>query len=528
MQYHQFIYYFLGVTSFIFLTNTTAFAQNVLSENSPEYQKIEKVYQKIQQAAGDFRRDLPRLVLMERVSRVASYRSSDNVLIIEKKAFDVCESMGKDSESALAFLLGHELTHFYQQHDWEEAGFGSTFLIDKDIFMRHVHHEAEADLYGAFVAYVAGYNTLNIISPFLDKLYHVYKLEAKMVNYPSLKERKEVASKTKEQVQDLINIYDNANYFAAIGWHAQAIYCYEHILKFLKTKELYNNMGMALLAMAIQQQSADTYWYPIEVDLDNVLRGWSEKTQTELLGIATEYFEKALVFDATYFEACLNLAIVYDLQKKYDRVVVKLGLAEKYAISVIQKANVAILQGILFAHQHNKKAAVDSFEKAHKYTINSGVRSLVAHNKEVLKEGKSTLATEPMIRMEDMLDGVPLLESIPIHFQQSLVFSQGVMGEAKIHFNKYTNSKLVCLETKLPFDLQQTYFALQRSNSLATKKGVRAGTTTTTLRTIYDKFQAPKTVYYSAGYFLIYRSLGLIFKVNNQEIVEEWALFLSY
>jgi hypothetical protein len=102
------------------------------------------------------------------------------------------------------------------------------------------------------------------------------------------------------------------------------------------------------------------------------------------------------------------------------------------------------------------------------------------------------------------------------------------MGEAKIHFKKYTNSKLVCLETKSPFDLQQTYFVLQRSKVLATKKGIRAGTTASTLRTIYDKIQTPKTVYYRTGCFLIYPSLGLVFKVNNQEIVEEWALFLSY
>jgi predicted negative regulator of RcsB-dependent stress response len=54
-----------------------------------------------------------------------------------------------------------------------------------------------------------------------------------------------------------------------------------------------------------------------------------------------------------------------------------LELAEKYASSVIQKANVAILQGILFVQQNNKKAAEDSFEKAYKNTINSGVRSLL-------------------------------------------------------------------------------------------------------------------------------------------------------
>lgn len=48
------------------------------------------------------------------------------------------------------------------------------------------------------------------------------------------------------------------------------------------------------------------------------------------------------------------------------------------------------------------------------------------------------------------------------------------------------------------------------------------------LQVSYNKIQNPKIVYYRNGYFLIYRSLGLIFKINNQELVEEWALFLSY
>lgn len=506
----------------------TATAQNILSSDNPAYQKTEKVYKKMREAAGDFRRNLPKLILMERVERVASYRSYDNTLIIEKKAFDVCESMGKDAESALAFLLGHELTHFYQQHDWEEAGFGTTFLTEKEVFVKHAHHEAEADVYGAFVAYVAGYNTLNIIPTLLDKLYTQYKLEAKMVNYPSLSERKTVSEKVKGKVLDLINIYDNANYFAALGWHVQAVYCYEYILKFLKTKELYNNMGMALAAIAIQQRSADSYWYPIEVDLDNALRGWTEKTQAELLGAAAEYLEKALAFDETYLAAHLNFVVVYDMQSNYKQASTKLKLAEKYSSSVIDKANIAILEGIVQAHTGDKTAAESSFEKAQKYTINAAVRLLATHNLKVLKEGRNPLSTEPMTRMEDMLDGIPLLEFPPLKFQQSLVFSEGFMGTAKIHFNRYPNSKFACLESKSPFDTQNSYFALQRTQGLATYKGVRAGNTVSVLRRIYDNIQAPRTVRYRNGYFLIYRSLGLIFKVNNQELLEEWALFLSY
>src|SRR5690606_9520990 len=144
---------------------------------------------------------------------------------------DICETMGANAESALAFIIGHELTHFYQQHDWEEAGFGTTFLAEKNIFTKHTYHEEEADMYGAFVAHLAGYNTLEIVSGLLDKIYKEYKLAIKMDNYPTLGERKAVTNKVREKIEKLIEIYDNANYFAALGWHMQAVHCYEYLLK---------------------------------------------------------------------------------------------------------------------------------------------------------------------------------------------------------------------------------------------------------------------------------------------------------
>lgn len=92
--------------------------QKIIPETDPVHKKAVSVYKKLCDAAGDFRRGLPRLIVMDRVSRIASYRSSDNTLILELKAYNICSSFGKDADAALAFLLGHELTHFYQEHDW--------------------------------------------------------------------------------------------------------------------------------------------------------------------------------------------------------------------------------------------------------------------------------------------------------------------------------------------------------------------------------------------------------------------------
>ena len=89
MQQNPFLYHTLIIANLVFVVHLNVTAQDLLSAKSSTYQKIEKVYKKLQQATGDFRRDLPKLVVIERVARVASYRSSDNTLIIEKKALAV-------------------------------------------------------------------------------------------------------------------------------------------------------------------------------------------------------------------------------------------------------------------------------------------------------------------------------------------------------------------------------------------------------------------------------------------------------
>lgn len=503
-------------------------AQEKLFSKDSIYQKVEIIYKNIKDAVGDFRRALPKLVIMDRVARVAAYRKVDNTLIIERKAYNICQSMGTKSAAALAFLIGHELTHFYQQHDWDDPNLGTTFLVPKKTFEKQLHHEKEADLYGAFIAELAGYNVEEVIPLLLDRIYETYKLAVDIDNYPSKNTRKQIAKAVQKKVKELVAVNDKCNYFAALGWHTQAIQGYEYILQFVKTKELYNNIGMTLLAIVNQQYNARTYWYPLEVDIDNVLRYWTDKTKEELLTLAIERLEKAILYDPTYVSAYLNLAIAYDLQEDYDQAALMIDLGNKYNKDLIVKAKLNIVQGVVWAHLGEKAKALQLFEHTHYITINSAVRGLIAHNRRILKEGYYALPTEPMNRMEDILDGIPLLETPPQEFKQSVVLEKGYFTKATLHFNEYANSNLACFQTKNSLEGNQSFFVLQSTYKLATHRGIHPGDSATKLRKTYDSTQTARIVQYKQGYFLIYRSLGLIFKVNNQEQIEEWALFLNY
>jgi len=518
---------FYLLLTFLFATASIGKAQKIIPETDPMYKNAVAVYKKLCEAAGDFRRGLPHLVIMERVSRVASYRSSDNTLVLEQKAYNICSSFGKDADAALAFLLGHELTHFYQEHDWGEPGFGTTFLAEQNLFSSHQHEEEEADVYGAFIAHTAGYSSLKIIPSLLDKLYEGYKLNVNLKNYPSLKERKEVVGKVSTKVEELITIYDNANYFVAIGWQVPAVQCYEYLLKFVKTKELYQNLGTAVLATVLQQQPT-SYWYPIQIEISSILRDPLDKPVNELIDLAEVHLKTALKLDANYSAAHNNLAILYSIKNEYTVAEAHLKKALQCGESVADKSKTSIIKGIILAQKQQKAEAEAEFQIAYNYTVNNSLRQIIVYNKKVLAGEHHKKDPIQMSKIEDLIDGVPLLESAPSIFKHNLIFNSTLVSNATFRYSNYSNSLLVCFEQKAATDLFLSHFALQRTKKTTTSKRIGIGTAVTMLRKIYDAKHTCQTVQASNGYFLIYHSLGLIFKINKDERLEEWGIFTSY
>ena len=123
--------------------------------NTISITQLETIYTKIKQARGEIRNDFPTLDISHETTSMASYSPREKILRVENKAIKSCQKFGTSTETALAFIIGHELTHFYQNHGGDFA-----FFMSQSIYNSNIKKEEQADIYGAMLAYWAGYLSL--------------------------------------------------------------------------------------------------------------------------------------------------------------------------------------------------------------------------------------------------------------------------------------------------------------------------------------------------------------------------------
>jgi len=513
------IHFLLLVISFVYSQSGHA-TNNLLNESN-----INRVFFKLTQAVGDNSRALPKIVIRPNKRFGASYRRSENTIFIDQAAIDICETFGVDAESALAFLMGHELTHYYQKHDWQEAGFATSFITAQATFQAHIHQESEADTYSAFIAHLAGYETIRIIPELLEKIYIGYELKSKdLTAYPSLAERKAVANKVCKTVQGLIDIYQAANYLFALGKYDEALASYEYLLQYVKFKELYNNVGLCALyaALPITQRNYP-FIYPLTLDISFPLRAPSGITKEELLQKAIAAFAKATNYDASYFTSFLNLICAYDLANQSSEADGLLNNITNLASTKKQQQKLVLLEGILAFRKGNKLKAAQLFEqiqgnKAFPELVNIATSNLrIAQGEKI--ERTILPAYHPMVNSK--IEGINLLfyEQPPTtayllkntNLDKKTINCQ-VLPKSKVFI--YTSNGLV---TKLQ---------LTKSNALKTTEQLGIGDHYETILNQYQPI-SKKIVPHQNGFFLVLPKKGLLFNFNPANQVIEWGIFID-
>ena len=357
----------------LFLLLTVCWTEETRGQDvdHPKSITAQQVFDDLVRAIGDGRTP-PQLRLLPHRSQesmqVAWFQPNAHTVTLEERAYDVCASLGADSLHALAWVLGHELAHCYQDHGWvgdfgngfSDLEVGQTVQALDQYIEKLLEREIQADYFGGFFGYVAGYNTLGVGPEALVRIYGEYGLEDDLQGYPSLVERQEIARRSEKQVRELVPVFEAGRYCLLVKRYEEAGRCFGHVGRTFPSREVLNNAGVAcaLEALELFEAGEVRFAYPFELDAATRLRGdWRpqgrasgrNRRRERLLQEARGWFERAHGKDPEYVPADINLAGVAALQGKVEEAVFLAGRAVELARNSGERISLAyalIMYGI--------------------------------------------------------------------------------------------------------------------------------------------------------------------------------------
>lgn len=343
--------------------------------DTEDYDKVEKIYNNLVNARGDYRYPVPKLFLKDEVGYVASIDYTTNYITLEKKAYDAIKKYG---DKGIAFLLAHELTHFYEKHAWKSAFARDNADLKIGKKLRSIDdqilNETEADYLGGFLAYTAGYPMFDKGGEIIDELYKEYNLKDTLNGYPSKSDRIKLGKRSAERIKLMVDAFDMANIMIAADDQQNSYNMYEYILRYYQSREIYNNLGTIAVMSAMRLFKADSMKFKYVSELDiNFMTTRNSDIQTvidSILGQAILQFNSAINLDPNYAPAYLNRANAYALKREWrkadfylneEALPVALKNQDKYPKTVI---DIKVLQGIIAAKTGDEAKARQLFENA--------------------------------------------------------------------------------------------------------------------------------------------------------------------
>jgi hypothetical protein len=429
--------------------------------DSAQYSRVVAIYNRLVQARGDFRYPVP-IFNLSKEEKSCAYMDYEQLEIkLEEKALGVCNTFGTNSEAAIAFLLGHELTHYYEKHGWRK-GFADDYKdlkigIQLDKIADDAANETEADYLGGFLAYSAGFGLFDKGADVIQSLYKAYGLKTDIPGYPSLSDRQALSTRSAEKMNRLVQVFDMANLLTAIGKYPEAYDYYRYIAVEYQSREVYNNLGVTAMMDALQRFTENElkFRFPIELDLESSASKGKDNAQvrTALLKEAILQFDAAISLDPSYAPSYLNKAIAYALLGDTER-------ARFYAnVEARQPAtakpypkillDIDVLLGILEANGGNAKKAKTLFQSS----ANAGSEIAKINLKILLKQpvnaanaNTSSFAKSEKIdglEISDIVANPKFIEKYTVEISNELKFLQNPkIGKfSNLYINQNTSNR---------------------------------------------------------------------------------------
>jgi len=555
----------ISVHLMIFSFCSSALAMETLPPDNAKYKTIKTVYDTIARAFGDGRM-APKLVVRPTTARsgeqIACFhpgtegslsseqRLEESYISIDEKVYDLLASLGPDLENGLAVLIAHELTHYYHRHGWVNE-FGNAFagtkmgaeMIKTANYEEVVKYETEADYYGGFYGYVAGYNTLGLAPKVIDLVYTEYSLPDKLNNYPSRTERKTIATKSEESLRKMVPLFEAANRLMLVKKYEEAARLFDYIACTFTSREIYNNAGVAraLEALTLFKAGKVRFAYPFEFDAQTRLRGTQmvsrgygvdvEEKRQALLQKADEDFDNAINRDKNYVAAYVNKAAVLDLLGKH-------GMAKELASEALEMAkkqddrvtiaNALTIRAIAYANNNEDDKALADFEASKTGTpilAALNIAAIQGPEKAIGYASPSKKQGEIISLKKENIGGVTIDNKNAMDSPDTvnLILNKGVTkDEPEMHiFSRETEtwSGIIVDTTGTTLFVLTTPAGYTGQSGRGIKLGSR-------LSEVREKYGEPaRTVPSRQGNCYVYEKAEIIFTVRPDDTVGGWMIF---
>lgn len=470
-----------------------------------------------------------------------SSRHEEGYIAVNEKVYDLLASV--DSGSGLAYVLGHELAHYYMRHGWI-GNFANAFTGNKvGMELSRVlppeqvtAFEVQADYLGGLYSYLAGYDTLETASRTLDLLYRGFGIPVGGKQRPTLAERKEIATLARKQLAQLTPAFEAATVLMLLGRYDDAARFYDYLANAVPSREFSGNSGVARIQAAIGLfgPAELRYVFPVELDMETRLRQTRTKTltfqpdpvaqRTALLETAAENLEQSLALSPEYTTAHLNLATALALLGKTDDALEHADKAQRLAKRDKDQstvANAVIVRGIIRARSGDEAGARAEFASAR-----PGNQRLAALN-------LAQLAGDPQpVRPEVRIPEVA--ETIAGVAPESLLHPERLPGKEFV-LRGIDNSRVtVRTDDRKNSPWRGMLIEQGSSGKLAllwagpayqgrTALGIVRGSASTALRNAYGE---PSRLFaVRQGSYMAYDRQGIMFIMNHDEHVTGWILF---
>ncbi len=522
---------------------------DILGSGSPKYNATLSVYNRLRRAIGSPAR-APDLQMREhgapRPPEAAWFEPDRRIIFFDEDLYDVLATLGEHQADATAAILGHELAHFYLKHNW-----GSDFsdgdprdpLPPKGI----TEAEAEADLFGGFYAYLAGYDVEGVSPQVLDLIYQKYHLtDAILRRYPRLAERKRIAVEAVDRVNQSIPVFEAANHLLSLGQWSKAARCFDQLAQEFPSREVLNNAAAARTYEAltlfrksdfVNGYSYARFSYPLLADPQSRLRVMTFSIEDndvprreELLDESIQLLNRAISLDPSYAPALVNLACVYELRGRSDHAMPFASDAIEAARNSgepIVQASAHIARGIIYAAKGDVGPAKEDFKAGA-----SANPELANANAAIMEQDAATYAAnEPTDResnqsgiekIDELLPDQMALNGNPPPTEYLVRYVADGKPAVFIQMRRLKSCEILAIGTKP----ERIIIVTTRPGYTGkTALGIQVGSTFEDVKTAYG--EPARSLTWRIWKTYVYPRHKISFRVDDRGTVIGWAIFDS-